>query len=126
MEYSIKDITALLACNDVPFEELNISLLLTDSRSIKSPSNTLFFAIKSKTNDGHKFIEELYKKGVRNFVVEQELPIFSTFKGVNIIKVKNSVKALQKIASAHRKRFKVPVIGITEREQSGVENFLKK
>ncbi|MBR2475886.1 MAG: bifunctional UDP-N-acetylmuramoyl-tripeptide:D-alanyl-D-alanine ligase/alanine racemase [Bacteroidaceae bacterium] len=113
MEYSIKDITALLACNDVPFEELNISLLLTDSRSIKSPSNTLFFAIKSKTNDGHKFIEELYKKGVRNFVVEQELPIFSTFKGVNIIKVKNSVKALQKIASAHRKRFKVPVIGIT-------------
>ena len=94
MEYSIKDITAILDCNEVPFEELNVSLLLTDSRSLKSPAETLFFAIKSKSNDGHRFIEELYKKGVRNFVTEQNLPIFSTFKGVNIIKVDNSVKAM--------------------------------
>ena len=113
MEYSIKDITAILDCNEVPFEELNVSLLLTDSRSLKSPAETLFFAIKSKSNDGHRFIEELYKKGVRNFVTEQNLPIFSTFKGVNIIKVDNSVKAMQKIAAAHRKKFKIPVIGVT-------------
>ena len=113
MEYSIKDITTILDCNEVPFEELNISLLLTDSRSLKSPAETLFFAIKSKSNDGHRFIEELYKRGVRNFVTEQNLPVFSSFKGVNIIKVANSVKAMQKIAASHRKRFKIPVIGVT-------------
>lgn len=113
MEYSIKDITALLECDDVPFDELNISVLLTDSRSLKSPNDTLFFAIKSKSNDGHRFIEELYKKGVRNFITEQDLNIFSTLKGANIIKVQNSIKALQKIATSHRKRFKIPVIGIT-------------
>ena len=113
MEYSIKDITNILNCNEVPFEDLNISLLLTDSRSLKSPAETLFFAIKSKSNDGHRFIEELYKKGVRNFVTEQNLPIFSTFKGANIIKVEKSVKAMQKIAAAHRRKFKIPVIGIT-------------
>lgn len=113
MEYSIKDITTILDCNEVPFEELNVSLLLTDSRSLKSPAETLFFAIKSKSNDGHRFIEELYKRGVRNFVTEQNLPIFSTFKGVNIIKVANSVKAMQKIAASHRKKFKIPVIGVT-------------
>lgn len=113
MEYSIKDITTILDCNKVPFEELNVSLLLTDSRSLKSPAETLFFAIKSKSNDGHRFIEELYKRGVRNFVTEQNLPIFSTFKGVNIIKVANSVKAMQKIAASHRKKFKIPVIGVT-------------
>lgn len=113
MEYSIKDITNILGCDQVPFEELNISLLLSDSRSLKSPAETLFFAIKSKSNDGHRFIEELYKKGVRNFVIEQNIPIFSTFKGANIIKVQNSIKAMQMIASAHRKKFKIPVIGIT-------------
>ena len=113
MEYSIKDITSLLGSENVPFEDLNISILLTDSRSLKSPEKTLFFAIKSKSNDGHRFIEELYKKGVRNFVTEQNLSIFSTFKGVNIIRVPNTIKALQKITSAHRKRFNIPVIGIT-------------
>lgn len=113
MEYSIKDITSLLGCEDAPFEDLNISILLTDSRSLKSPEKTLFFAIKSKSNDGHRFIEELYKKGVRNFVTEQNLSIFSSFKGVNIIKVPNTIKALQKITSAHRKKFNIPVIGIT-------------
>ena len=113
MEYSIKDITTILDCNEVPFEELNVSLLLTDSRSLKSPAETLFFAIKSKSNDGHRFIEELYKKGVRNFVTEQNLPIFSTFKGVNILKVDDSINAMQKIAAVHRKKFKIPVIGIT-------------
>lgn len=113
MEYSIKDITSLLGSENAPFEDLNISILLTDSRSLKSPEKTLFFAIKSKSNDGHRFIEELYKKGVRNFVTEQNLSIFSTFKGVNIIRVPNTIKALQKITSAHRKRFNIPVIGIT-------------
>lgn len=113
MEYSIKDITNILGCDNAPFDELNISVLLTDSRSLKSPNETLFFAIKSKSNDGHKFIEDLYKKGVRNFVVEQELPIFNTFKGTNIIKVPSAIKALQKIASLHRKKFKTPIIGIT-------------
>ena len=113
MEYSIKDITTILNSNEVPFEELNVSLLLTDSRSLKSPAETLFFAIKSKSNDGHRFIEDLYKKGVRNFVTEQNLPILSTFKGANIIKVDNSIKAMQKIAATHRKKFKIPVIGIT-------------
>ena len=51
MEYSIKDITTILNSNEVPFEDLNISLLLTDSRSLKSPAETLFFAIKSKRAD---------------------------------------------------------------------------
>ena len=78
MENSIKDITALLGSENVPFEDLNISILLTDSRSLKSPEKTLFFAIKSKSNDGNRFIEELYKKGVGNFVTVQNLPIFSS------------------------------------------------
>lgn len=113
MEYSIKDIITTLGVEDVPFDELKVSLLLSDSRSLKSPADTLFFAIKSKSNDGHKFIESLYKKGVRNFVVEQNPQNFITLKGANFIKVDNSIRAMQRLAAAHRQNFKIPVIGIT-------------
>ncbi|MBP3354461.1 MAG: bifunctional UDP-N-acetylmuramoyl-tripeptide:D-alanyl-D-alanine ligase/alanine racemase [Bacteroidales bacterium] len=113
MEYSIKNITTLLGTEPAPFEELKVSVLLTDSRSLRTPAQTLFFAIKSKTNNGHRFIEELYNKGVRNFVVEEITPSFSKLKDTNFIKVDNTIKALQQIASAHRSSFKLPVIGIT-------------
>ena len=50
--------------------ESNINWLLTDSRSLCFPHETLFFALKTSQNDGHKYIKELYDRGVRNFVVE--------------------------------------------------------
>lgn len=91
-----------------------IEHLLVDSRKLFFPENTLFVAIKGKNHDGHKFIEELYQKGVRNFLVEQEKYLDKFLEqGVNYIKVKNSVKALQKIVAHHRRQFKYPVIAIT-------------
>lgn len=47
-----------------------IDTLLTDSRSLSKPESTVFFALKTKSNDGHTFIPELYRAGVRCFVVE--------------------------------------------------------
>ena len=46
-----------------------INDLLTDSRKITSLDNCLFFALISKRNDGHKYISDLYQKGIRNFVI---------------------------------------------------------
>ena len=45
---------------------------LTDSRQIRQAEHCVFFAIKGKLNDGHRFIADLYKKGVREFVVSEE------------------------------------------------------
>ena len=46
-----------------------IEHLLIDSRKLVFPPTTLFFAIKTEQGDGHQYIDELYREGVRNFVV---------------------------------------------------------
>lgn len=51
-----------------------IDTLLTDSRSLTRPDSSLFFAIRTPGgNDGHRFIKNLYDKGVR-FFVANEIP----------------------------------------------------
>ena len=92
-------------------QNLPVEYLLLDSRKIISPSSSVFFAIKGERHDGHRFLHELYEKGVRQFVVENAQAV--NLPDANILQVHNSVKALQDIAAWHRSRFKIPVIGIT-------------
>ena len=88
-----------------------ISDLLIDSRHLMDPNQALFFALQSHRNDGHKYIEELYEKGVRAFVVKQ-CPEASCPEAAFIV-VADTLKALQALASYHRQQFSIPVIGIT-------------
>src|SRR5262249_3719133 len=71
-----------------------------------------FFAIKGPRRDGHGFIEPLYAKGVRYFVVSEPVNT-ATIPEAGIIQVKNVLQALQMLAAHHRKQFSIPVIGIT-------------
>jgi Alr-MurF fusion protein len=87
--------------------------LLIDSRSLNSPSSSLFFAIIGRRHDGHRFIGELYEKGVRNFVVSTVPENINEFNEANFLQVDNTLKALQKLATIHRNNFSIPVIGIT-------------
>ncbi|MBQ6770426.1 MAG: bifunctional UDP-N-acetylmuramoyl-tripeptide:D-alanyl-D-alanine ligase/alanine racemase [Bacteroidales bacterium] len=91
--------------------ERQVCDLLIDSRQLITPENTLFFAISSTRNDGHKYVNELYEKGVRAFVVSR-MPENACPEAAFII-VPNTLKALQALASHHRKQFGFPVIGIT-------------
>lgn len=114
MEYAITDIARIIgAKTNIKTNDKKISILLTDSRRLSFPEQSLFFAIKTKTNDGHRYIEELYKLRVRNFVVTEMLPVFATMPEANFLLVKNTVKALQTLVIHHRKCFDIPVIGIT-------------
>lgn len=112
MKYSINEIAVTLGQKG-EFKASNISHLLTDSRNIFYPEETLFFALRTSNNDGHKFIPELYSLRVRNFVVEEILPEWKEYEDANFLVVKNTLKALQKVATQHRKRFNIPIIGIT-------------
>ncbi|MBR6847628.1 MAG: bifunctional UDP-N-acetylmuramoyl-tripeptide:D-alanyl-D-alanine ligase/alanine racemase [Bacteroidales bacterium] len=85
--------------------------LLIDSRRLDAASQTLFFALTSQRNDGHKYIEDLYQNGVRAFVVSQEPEVMHPDAGY--IVVDNVLLALQKLAAYHRNQFDIPVIGIT-------------
>lgn len=123
MTYPISEIARILKTDAPAFPDLKISVLLTDSRSVSQPSESLFFAMTTLTNDGHRYIPELYAAGVRNFVVTT-LPD-ACYPGANFLKVRNSLSALQEIAKAHRSRFNIPVIGITgSRGKTTVKEWL--
>ena len=114
-EYTISEITQIIKGELIHESDPNarISELVIDSRRLIMPEGSLFFALTSKRNDGHKYIEDLYEKGVRNFVVEHEPTNLLLLYNANIILVKSTLVALQALAAAHRKQFKIPVIGIT-------------
>ncbi len=113
MEYAIKDIATIIGADANSLFDANISILLTDSRRLSFPEQSLFFAFQTKTNDGHNYIPELYKLRVHNFVVSRQLPEFKLMPDANFLVVKDTLKALQKLAIHHRRRFHIPVIGIT-------------
>ena len=86
--------------------------LLIDSRQLVAAGQTLFFALTSNRNDGHKYIEELYNNGVRAFVVTRQ-PDTEAFPEACFIVVDDTLMALQQLAAWHRQQFDIPVIGIT-------------
>ena len=89
-----------------------ISYLLIDSRKLVFPSATLFFAIATSTGNGHFYLEDLYKRGVRSFVVSV-VPDLDSYPDACFYKVENVVHAMQLLAMNHRMKFHFPVVGIT-------------
>ena len=114
MTYTIEKVATLIGARRYGEHETTVGWLLTDSRSLCFPEQTLFFALRSKRNDGHKFIDELYRRGVRSFVVEQEPADYQTvYPDANFLKVPSPLAALQRLAERHRDEFDIPVVGIT-------------
>ena len=113
MQYTIEQITAVLKARAIIHSPgRTVSRLLTDSRSLSFPEDTIFFAIKTKHGDGHNYIEELYGRGVRNFVVNSAEK-FPALNEANFVIVKESLGALQTLAAYHRSQFNIPIVGIT-------------
>ena len=112
--YSIVKVTTLIGARRYGETDANIGWLLTDSRSLCFPEATLFFAIKTDRNDGHKYIDDLYRSGVRNFVIEKLPEEYAvTYPDANFLMVPSTLKALQRLAERHRDEFDIPIIGIT-------------
>lgn len=113
VSYSIKHIAAVTGGELLQFHHDDlIEHLLIDSRRLIFPAESLFFALKGPRRDGHIYIEDLYNKGARNFVVSAAIDV-SPYPGANVILVDDTVRALQQLAALHRKRFSIPVIGVT-------------
>jgi len=114
-DYTIEKITTLIGARRIGNADAQIGWLLTDSRSLCFPEETLFFALKTQRNDGHHYIDDLYRRGVRNFVVEnaQSSKFKSKYEDANILIVPSPLAALQRLAERHRDEFDVPIVGIT-------------
>ncbi|MGZ5221693.1 MAG: Mur ligase domain-containing protein, partial [Chitinophagaceae bacterium] len=111
MKYPLDHIAGIIGSNSVD-DKTVIEYLLLDSRKVYSPGSSLFFALKGPRRDGHQFIPELYKKGVRSFVVSEKQDV-SVYSEAVFLLVNDTLAALQQLAIHHRKRFDIPVIGIT-------------
>ena len=111
LQYSIKEIYTFL--NVTPPEGVNpnieINLVNVDSRSPRLGSTSLFFALDGNRSNGHKYLNEVYKKGCQVAVVSKlqaDIPIHQ-------IVVDSVLSSLQLFAQKHREKFSYPVIGIT-------------
>ena len=119
MKYSIERVTTLIGARRIGETDAQIGWLLTDSRSLCFPEETLFFALRSSRNDGHRYIDDLYRRGVRNFVVDAKGILefhangTESMKDANFLIVPSPLAALQRLAERHRDEFNVPIVGIT-------------
>ncbi len=116
MSYTIEHIAEITGARRVGNRQAEISWLLTDSRSLCFPEETLFFALKTRRNDGADYVAELYDRGVRNFVVstsDEQQMLSLGFGDANLLFVNDTLRALQELAMHHRRQFDKPVIGIT-------------
>ena len=76
--------------------DLPVSDMVTDSRQLIFTEGLLFFAISGKNHDGHTFIDSLYQKGIRIFVIERGRELLSRYSVMlHFIIVRSSIEALQ-------------------------------
>ncbi|MDE5687871.1 MAG: bifunctional UDP-N-acetylmuramoyl-tripeptide:D-alanyl-D-alanine ligase/alanine racemase [Paramuribaculum sp.] len=113
MTYNLDEIASIIKAKAPDNPKMPVSVLLTDSRSLTYPERTLFFALETRNNDGHRYMRDLYDKGVRSFVARYVPQDMADAADADILIVPDVVKALQAIARNHRTRFDAPVIGIT-------------
>jgi UDP-N-acetylmuramoyl-tripeptide--D-alanyl-D-alanine ligase len=86
---------------------LKNSIIDTDSRNIRKGS--IFFALKGENFNGNKFAEEAILKGASFAVIDEK----EFKKNENFILVLDALETLQKLANFHRKKLKIPILGIT-------------
>ncbi|MDE5810830.1 MAG: alanine racemase [Muribaculaceae bacterium] len=110
--YKISDLAATLGVTaPLPLPSAAVSNIAIDSRSVVDPEATLFIALRTPSGDGHKYIANLYAKGVRNFLVETGYS--NRFPDANFIVVADTLKALQQLGSAQAAAQSSKIIAIT-------------
>ena len=85
-----------------------------DSREIKQ--NDVYLGIKGENINGSKFFEDAFQKGAIGAIL-QDIDITEEqkqkYQNKFIIKVENTIKAMQQIATYKREKYSIPVVAIT-------------
>lgn len=93
---------------------MEIKGISIDSRTVKE--GELFIAIRGDRFDGHDYVPDAIRKGAWGALVEQSVleAKYATMGGLqNVIPVEDTLFSLQEMSLIHRKKFILPVIGIT-------------
>ncbi|HCQ30491.1 MAG TPA: hypothetical protein DIU39_09405, partial [Flavobacteriales bacterium] len=113
MNYTVKDIAQIVSGEilNESSESNNVHSVITDSRIAHIRKNEMFVALVGKNFNAHDFIENVYQKGGRIFLVSQAPQIIHS--DASYILVEDTLQALQTLAAYHRQQFEIPVVGIT-------------
>jgi alanine racemase len=114
--FSFHEIAELSGCSVLSNNAPNVPIkhFITDSRSVHFPFESMFVAIQGKNHDGHQYLEVLYNKGIRNFVVENEAKVSEFIqKNANVLVSQRALHFLQSMAAYKRSLYTIPVVAIT-------------
>ncbi len=113
VKYTAGDIAAICGAQATgPGEAREVLSVFTDSRNPFVSPGSLFFAISGKNHDGHSYINELYRRGVRVFVIEKDIAVKSYPEAV-FLRVESSIGALQRLAADYRRQFRGTLAAVT-------------
>lgn len=112
-KYSISALAEACGGTVVGDGNILISRLIIDSRKLFNPQGTLFVAIEGRQHDGHKYIEGLYSKGVRVFLVSSRFEEIVFYPDCTFLIVNHPLSAFQLIAGWHRRTVGCQVTAIT-------------
>ena len=79
----------------------------TDSRTLQS--GQLFFALSGPNFNGNQFAKQALDKGAIAVVVDEDISISDN----RVIRVENTLKSLQTLATEHRKKLGTTIIALT-------------
>ncbi len=92
--------------------EATIESIAIDSRNLQPSPGAMFVALKGERHDGHHYIEQLYREGVRAFLVSEPGDA-ARFPEAGFCQVEDTLSALQDLAAARRRDFTGLVGAIT-------------
>ena len=81
-----------------------------DSRTVQP--GDLFFALRGPHHDGHAYVAEVLKKGAAGAVVDRELALEPEW-GLQVLRVEDSLLALQHLAAEARREWGGEVVAVT-------------
>lgn len=113
MKYRLSEIVRIAPGSRLLGKDVQVRSVMTDSRHSFAPDSApMFVAIAGVNHDGHNFIGDLYRRGVRAFMVEREVATES-YPDAGFVVVTRSLRALQSLAADYRKHFGGTVVAIT-------------
>lgn len=113
MKISASELTSVTGGRLYGDPGLTVTGIMTDSRSSGAGHDTLFIALRGPNHDGHRFVSQLYYRGVRLFLVDTLPAGHEEMTGAAFVKTRNTLDALQKLAAWRRNAFHGKVIAVT-------------
>ncbi len=113
MKYRLSEIASVTKGGRLLGEDVEVRSVMTDSRHSFAPDSApMFVAIAGINHDGHNFIGDLYRRGVRAFMVERELNA-AEYPEAGFVIVPRSLRALQRVAADYRSHFDGVMVAVT-------------